>query len=322
MTDISTVLVTGGAGFIGSHLCERLVSEGVEVICLDNFDPFYDPEIKWENISNLLNLPNFTLIEGDIRDLEKLRRIREGYEFGAVIHLAARAGVRRSAREPLLYEEVNVRGTLNLLESFKDVPLKSFIFGSSSSVYGIIRKAPTGEDDETSRPISPYSATKKAGELLCYTYHHLYGIPVTCLRLFSVYGPRMRPDLAIHKFARLIEAGEELPILGDGRARRDYTYVSDIVDGIISALKRPFGYEVFNLGNSRAVELLEVVRLLETELGRRARLKFLPPHPSDVPETCADISKAGKMLGYSPKVDIAVGIREFVRWFRRRHQMN
>ena len=316
MTDISTVLVTGGAGFIGSHLCERLVSEGIEVVCLDNFDPFYDPKIKWGNISNLLNLPNFTLIEGDIRDLKTLRRIREGYEFGAVIHLAARAGVRRSAREPLLYEEVNVRGTLNLLETFKDASLKSFIFGSSSSVYGIIREAPTGEDDETSRPISPYSATKKAGELLCYTYHHLYDIPVTCLRLFSVYGPRMRPDLAIHKFARLIEAGEELPILGDGRARRDYTYVSDIVDGIISALKRPFGYEVFNLGNSRAVELLEIVRLLEKSLGKAARLKFLPPHPSDVPETCADISRAVRMLGYSPKVEISVGIREFVRWFK------
>ncbi|HID57418.1 TPA: NAD-dependent epimerase/dehydratase family protein, partial [Candidatus Poribacteria bacterium] len=314
---MSTVLVTGGAGFIGSHLCERLVSEGVEVICLDNFDPFYDPKIKRQNISNLLNLPNFTLIEGDIRDHERLRWIKEGYEIGAVVHLAARAGVRRSAREPLLYEEVNVKGTLNLLETFKGASLKSFIFGSSSSVYGIIRKGPTREEDETSRPISPYSATKKAGELLCHTYHHLYGMPITCLRLFSVYGPRMRPDLAIHKFARLIESGEELPILGDGRAKRDYTFVSDIVDGIISALKRPFGYEVFNLGNSRAVELLEVVRLLEKSLGKAARLKFLPPHPSDVPETYADISKAERMLGYSPKVEIATGIREFVRWFKR-----
>lgn len=320
MIEVSTVLVTGGAGFIGSHLCERLVSEGIEVVCLDNFDPFYDPKIKRQNISYLMNLPNFTLIEGDIRDLEALRQVRRRYEFGAVVHLAARAGVRRSAREPLLYEEVNVKGTLNLLESFKDASLKSFIFGSSSSVYGIIRKAPTKEDDEASRPISPYSATKKAGELLCHTYHHLYGMPITCLRLFSVYGPRMRPDLAIHKFARLIELGEELPILGDGRARRDYTYVSDIVDGIISALKKPFGYEVFNLGNSRAVELLEVVRLLEKCLGKAAKLRFLPPHPSDVPETYADISKAERMLGYSPKVEISVGIREFVRWFKRHHQ--
>ena len=311
----SKILVTGGAGFIGSHLCDRLVTEGYDVVCLDNFDDFYDPRLKRRNISKLVQLPNFTLVEADIRNFDALQQLKREFQFSAVIHLAARAGVRKSVEKPIIYEEVNVRGTLNLLETFKDAKLEIFIFGSSSSVYGVIEDIPASEGSDTSKPISPYSATKRAGELLCYTYHHLYGIPVTCLRFFSVYGPRMRPDLVIHKFTRLIESGEELPILGDGTARRDYTFITDIVDGIIAALKKPFEFEIFNLGNSETVELMQVIRLLELNLGKPARLKFLPPNPSDVPVTYADIGKASHMLGYSPKVDIETGIGEFVKWY-------
>ena len=312
-----TILVTGGAGFIGSHLVERLLHEGQRVICLDNFDLFYARKIKRTNLQMALRNSNFTLVEGDIRDAECLNPLFEQYPIEKFVHLAARAGVRASIENPQLYEDVNIKGTLNLLEVCKDLPIKQFIFASSSSVYGVNGKVPFSEDDKIEMPISPYAASKRAGELFCYTYHHLYNIPITCLRFFTVYGSRQRPEMAIHKFTRLIDEGEEITMFGDGTSRRDYTYISDIIDGIMGALDKPFVFEIFNLGESQTVELRYLISLIEQNLDKTAKIKRLPEQPGDVPMTFADISKSQKLLNYNPKVKIEEGVEKFVDWYKR-----
>lgn len=309
------VLITGGAGFIGSHLSERLLTEGWRVLCLDNFDTFYDPSIKRDNIAPVFKNSNFSLLEGDIRDLRLLKDIFNKEEIDAVVHIAARAGVRPSIKEPILYYDVNVRGTMNLLEMTRDYHVKKFIFASSSSVYGENEKVPFSEEDNVDYPISPYAATKKAGELICYTYHHLYKIPIVCLRFFTVYGPRQRPEMAIHKFTRLIYEGKSVPVYGDGSSRRDYTYIQDIIDGVVASLNAELSYEVINLGESKTVGLGELISLIEENLQRKASIEWLPLQPGDVPITYADVGKAGKLLGYKPGIDITEGVRRFIEWF-------
>ena len=313
---METILVTGGAGFIGSHLVERLLARGNRVICVDNFAPFYPPEVKRRNIERLLTNERFELVECDIRSEDDLGKIFYTHEIDSVIHLAARVGVRPSISDPLLYQDVNIRGTLNLLELSREKGIKNFVFGASSSVYGASEQIPFREDDSLTRAISPYAASKQAGELFCHTYHHLYHIPVTCLRFFTVYGPRQRPDMAIHKFTRLIDKGEEIPIYGNGSSKRDYTYISDIVDGVISALDNELGFEIINLGDSDTTDLRRLVYLIEENLGKKAKVRELPVQPGDVPTTCADISKARRLLGYGPKVKIEEGIETFIRWYR------
>ncbi len=312
------VLVTGGAGFIGSHLVERLLGEGRwRVAVVDDFNDFYDPALKRRNVEPHLGREEFELFEADIRDRAALEEIfREG-TFDVVVHLAARAGVRPSLAEPVLYTETNVGGTVNLLESAREHNVKQFVFGSSSSVYGENEKVPFAEDDPIFKPISPYAATKAAGELLCHTYSHLFGMRCIALRFFTVYGARQRPDLAIHKFARLISEGKPIPVFGDGTTRRDYTYVEDIVAGVRAAMDYEASpYEVVNLGGSRTVSLSELIALLERELGQRAVIDRQPPQPGDVPQTFADVTKARRLLGYEPSTPIEEGIRRFVRWFK------
>lgn len=316
------ILVTGGAGFIGSHLVDRLLNEGGwHITVVDDFNDFYSPEIKRSNIATHLTSPNYRLVEADIRDYDALERIFAANEFGCIVHLAARAGVRPSLAEPRLYTETNINGTVNLLELAKQHGVKQFVFGSSSSVYGINTKVPFAEDDPISKPISPYAATKAAGELICHTYAHLYDIRVVCLRFFTVYGARQRPDLAIHKFSRLITSGKPIQLFGDGTTRRDYTYIDDIIQGVRSAIDYDRSmYEIFNLGESQTTELSELIILLEKHLGMSASLDRQPPQPGDVPVTFADISKSRELLGYDPTTKISDGIPKFVDWFRA--QMN
>lgn len=309
-------LVTGAAGFIGSHLSERLTSEGWDVVGLDNFDPFYSEEVKRANIAGLISSGKFELVEGDIRDAECVGSILGTGDIDIIVHLAAKAGVRPSIEDPLGYQDVNINGTMVMLESAVANDVKKFIFASSSSVYGNNEKVPFSETDNVDFPISPYAATKKAGELLCYTYSHLYDIDVTCLRLFTVYGPRQRPDLAIHKFARLIEAAEAIPVFGDGSMRRDFTYIDDIIDGVVAAMDTCSGYEVYNLGESRPVRLDELIIAIEKALGKKAIINRLPEQPGDVKQTYADVTKAQEKLGYSPKTEITAGLEDFVRWLR------
>lgn len=313
-------LVTGGAGFIGSHLVDRLLATDVErIVVVDDFNDFYDPSIKHDNIREHLKDTRYSIHEVDIRDREALEAIFAANNFDCVVHLAARAGVRPSLSEPQLYTETNINGTVNLLELAHKHNVKQFVFGSSSSVYGINAKVPFSEDDPIRQPISPYAATKGAGELLCHTYSHLYGLRCVCLRFFTVYGPRQRPDLAIHKFAKLISARKSIPVFGDGTTRRDYTFVDDIIDGVVAAIHyNASNYEVFNLGESRTVELNELISLLEKELDTHAVIDRQPSQPGDVPQTFADISKARAMLGYNPKTQIEEGLRRFVEWFRMR----
>jgi len=317
---MKNLLVTGGAGFIGSHFVDRLLATDVErVVVVDDFNNFYDPTIKHDNIRNHLKDPRYSIWEVDIRDRVALEPLFEQANFDCVVHLAARAGVRPSLSEPQLYTETNINGTLNLLELARQHGIKQFVFGSSSSVYGINAKVPFSEDDPIRQPISPYAATKGAGELLCHTYSHLYGLRCVCLRFFTVYGPRQRPDLAIHKFAKLISQGKPIPVFGDGKTRRDYTYVDDIIDGLMAAIDYDqSSYEVINLGESRTVELNELISLLEKELDTQATIDRQPPQPGDVPQTFADISKARALLGYNPKTPIEEGLRRFVEWFRMR----
>jgi UDP-glucuronate 4-epimerase len=312
------ILITGGAGFIGSHLVDRLLESNVEhVTVVDDFNDFYNPDIKRANIHHQQDNSRYNLVEADIRDAKALEQSLANAQFDCIVHLAARAGVRPSLAQPLLYNETNVNGTLNLLEFARQHGIKQFVFGSSSSVYGINAKVPFSEDDPIRQPISPYAATKGAGELLCHTYSHLYGIRCICLRFFTVYGPRQRPDLAIHKFARLISEGKPIPVFGDGTTRRDYTYIDDIVDGIVAAMNYDQSdYEVINLGESRTVELRELIALLEKELDAHAVIDRQPPQPGDVPQTFADITKARKLLGYNPQTQIEDGVRRFVDWFR------
>lgn len=312
------VLITGGAGFIGSHLVDHLLNEGGwQITVVDDFNDFYSPDIKRANISEHLNLSNYNLIEADIRDYAALEKIFDQNTFDVIVHLAARAGVRPSLAEPKLYTETNVNGTVNLLELAKKHGVKQFVFGSSSSVYGINSKIPFAENDRIHQPISPYAATKAAGELICHTYSHLYDIRCVCLRFFTVYGARQRPDLAIHKFSKLITEEKPIQVFGDGTTRRDYTYIDDIIQGVRAAIDYDKSmYEIFNLGESQTTELSELIHLLEKNLDMNAIIDRQPPQPGDVPITFADISKSRELLGYNPTTKIADGIPKFLEWFR------
>jgi UDP-glucuronate 4-epimerase len=309
------IIVTGGAGFIGSHVCEALLAREWDVLALDNFDTFYDPQIKRHNVQSCLADGRFALAEGDICDAAFVQDVLAG-GADVLVHLAARAGVRPSIQQPLLYQKVNVEGTLVLLEAARRAGVRKFLFASSSSLYGNNRKVPFAESDPVDHPISPYAATKKAGELLCHTYHHLYGLDVTCLRFFTVYGPRQRPDLAIHMFARRIEAGQPVPVFGDGSMRRDYTYIDDIVAGVLAAVDRCQGYHLYNLGESRPVSLTDMIATLERALGRRAIIDRRPLQPGDVDQTYADIRLARTELGYNPATPFADGVARFIAWMR------
>jgi len=309
------VLITGAAGFIGSHLCERLLGDGWTVVGVDNFDDFYDPQIKRRNIDGCLKDKNFQLVEADIRDSAAMNKtVSDGVEI--IVHLAARAGVRPSIAQPLLYADVNVNGTMVLLEAAKKHKVENFIFGSSSSVYGNNRKVPFSEDDNVDFPISPYAATKKAGELICHAYYDLYDISITCLRLFTVYGPRQRPDLAIHKFASLIEQGKPIPVYGDGTMMRDFTYIDDIIDGTVAAMQKCEGFNIYNIGESRPIVVNDLITEIEKALGKKAIKEYLPLQPGDVERTYADVTKAVRELGYNPKTTIQAGLAEFVKWLR------
>ena len=310
------VLVTGGAGFIGSHVAEALLARGDEVVILDNFNTFYDPAIKRGNLDEVRATGDFELVEGDIRDERLVARLF-ARPFDGVVHLAAMAGVRPSLDDPLLYQDVNLRGTMVLMEAIRKAPSTRFVFASSSSVYGGNTVVPFREDHEVTCPVSPYAATKRASELLAYTHHHLFGIPMAGLRFFTVYGPRQRPEMAIHKFVEMTFAGKALPFFGDGTTRRDYTYIDDIVDGVVAALDRCEGYEIYNLGESATTTLTELVEGLERALGCKAKLDRQPNQPGDVPLTCADVSKARAKLGYRPKTPVADGLARYVEWYRR-----
>ena len=317
---MNIILVTGGAGFIGSHLCERLLNDGARVVCLDNFDNFYDPNIKIKNVEGIARKfsEQFELVTGDIRNPDHFKMIFQKNPVDSVVHLAARAGVRPSIVEPLLYEEVNIRGTIALLEACKEHKIKNLIFASSSSVYGENQRVPFTEEDLDIQPISPYGATKRAGELLCYSYHHLYGMNIACMRIFTAYGPRQRPEMAIHKFTRLIDQSEKIPIYGDGSSRRDYTYIDDLIDGMMAVLQRHKGYEIYNLGESRTTSLMELVHLIEEALGKKANIEMLDSQPGDVSITYADITKARRMLNYKTRVSMEEGIKRFVEWYKSR----
>jgi UDP-glucuronate 4-epimerase len=310
---MARILVTGGAGFIGSHVVEALLARGDEVCILDNFNDFYDPALKRRNAAAA---PGARLVEGDIRDAEAMARLFEEGRFDTVLHLAAMAGVRPSLEDPLHYQDVNVRGTLVLLELARRYPGQRFVFASSSSVYGSNESVPFREADDIHHPVSPYAATKRAGELLCYTHHHLYDIPTTCLRFFTVYGPRQRPEMAIHKFVRLALSGRPLPFFGDGSTRRDYTYIDDIVDGVTRSIDRCAGYEIYNLGESATTSLAELVALIGEACGVELKLERLPPQPGDVEITYADVSKARARLGYAPSTPVRLGLERFVAWYR------
>ncbi|MEW6719801.1 MAG: NAD-dependent epimerase/dehydratase family protein [Thermodesulfobacteriota bacterium] len=311
------VFVTGVAGFIGSHAAEALLSRGDRVFGLDNFDPFYDRALKEMNASVLRERPGFSLLEGDIRDGEALAGWGGGVRPDAVLHFAAKAGVRPSVADPAGYADVNVAGTIRVLEWARERGVRRILFASSSSVYGGNTKVPFSEDDFVDHPVSPYAATKKAGELLCHTYCHLYGMNIAALRFFTVYGPRQRPEMAIRKFTRRILEGKEVDLYGDGSSRRDYTYIDDIVSGVLGALDAPPGYRVYNLGESETISLSELVSLLEKACGRPAQRRFVPPQPGDVPITFADIARAKSEIGYDPRTPIREGIVRFVDWYRR-----
>ena len=308
------VLVTGAAGFIGSHLCERLVAANNCVVGLDNFDAFYGRQVKEANIAELLDSDCFELVEGDVRDAQVVESALEKGRVDVIVHLAARAGVRPSIEDPLGCQNVNINGTAVMLESARKCGVGKFVFASSSSVYGNNEKVPFSESDNVDYPISPYAATKKAGELLCHVYSHLHDIDVTCLRLFTVYGPRQRPDLAIHKFARLMLADKPIAVFGDGSTRRDYTYVDDVIDAVVTAVERCDGYEIYNLGGSQPLRLDELISELEGVLNKKAVIDRKPLQPGDVEQTYADVSKAKKKLGYNPQTDIRTGLRQFAEW--------
>lgn len=313
------ILITGGAGFIGSHLAESLLRETAwKVTIVDDLNDFYSPDIKRANLEAARKVGDVQFAQVDIRDADKLRAVFDETEFDCIVHLAARAGVRPSLSQPKLYAETNINGTLNLLEFARDYEVPRFVFGSSSSVYGINSKVPFAEDDPIRQTISPYAATKAAGELLCHTYAHLFKIRMVCLRFFTVYGARQRPDLAIHKFARRITEGKPIQIFGDGTTRRDYTYIDDIIQGVRAAIDYDASkFEIFNLGESETTELSRLVELLEQALDKKAVIDRQPLQPGDVPVTYADISKSRRLLGYDPQTKIEEGIPKFVEWFRR-----
>ena len=311
------ILVTGGAGFIGSHVCDALLNKGKQVVCLDNFNNYYSPKRKRKNIEHNLSNKSFFLEETDIRQLEKLKKVFEKHKITKVIHLAARAGVRASIKDPHIYEEVNVKGTLNLLELSRKFNIKNFVFGSSSSVYGLNKKLPFSEKARTDTQISPYALTKKTGEMLCHTYSKLYKLNITCLRFFTVYGPRGRPDMAPYLFTKLISEDKPIIRYGDGSSKRDYTYIEDVVQAILSASEKNYAYEIFNIGNSKTIELNKFISLIETLLGKKARIIQKDMPKEDIPITYADISKAKKYFGYNPKTNIEQGMKMFVDWFNK-----
>ncbi len=309
-------LVTGAAGFIGSHLCERLLAGGYSVVGVDSFDDFYDPQVKRCNIKTCVKNTGFRLLEADIRNTDAMiKSASDGVDV--IVHLAARAGVRPSIEQPLLYADVNINGTMVLLEAARRCGIKKFIFASSSSVYGNNKKVPFSEDDNVDFPVSPYAATKKACELICHTYCWLYEISITCLRYFTVYGPRQRPDLAIHKFARLIEQGKPIPVYGDGTMMRDFTYIDDIINGTVAAIEKCGGYHIYNLGESEPITVNDLVAQIEKALGKKAIKEYLPVQPGDVNRTYADVSRAVKDLGYRPATGIEQGLSRFVEWLRK-----
>ena len=310
---MARILLTGGAGFIGSHVGERLLARGDDLVVLDNFNSFYDPGLKRRNATRLAAA---RFVEGDIRDAALLERLFQEGQFDAVVHLAAMAGVRPSLADPLYYEDVNVRGTLLILEQLKRRPKTRFVFASSSSVYGSNERVPFAEDDDIHRPVSPYAATKRAGELHCFTYHHLYGIPISALRFFTVYGPRQRPEMAIHKFVRAVFEGKAIPMYGDGSTRRDYTYIDDIVDGVLRSLDRCEGYEIYNLGESQTTSLKDLIQLVGEVCGVEPIVDRQPMQPGDVEITYADVSKARSKLGYDPHTTVRDGLERFVAWYR------
>lgn len=312
-----TILVTGAAGFIGSHVCEHFIEQGMNVVGIDNFDNFYPTDFKKLNLRNLQMTTRFKFYEVDIRDRKSLDKILSSEQIDSVIHLAAKAGVRPSIEFISDYYDVNVTGTVTLLEAMKDHEVKKLIFASSSSVYGNNKKVPFAESDPVDNPISPYASTKKSGELLCHVYSHLHKFDITCLRFFTVYGPRQRPDLAIHKFTRLIDIGKPIPFYGDGTTSRDYTYIYDIVDGINCAFKNLNGFKVYNLGESSVINLNRLVQTIESQVGKKAILNQLPMQKGDVTATYADISKAKRELGYNPRYDFENGIKEFVKWYKK-----
>lgn len=325
MHENKTVLITGGAGFIGSHTCEALLNRGYDVVSVDNFNDYYAPEYKRENIESIKKAAGsstqyFRSYEGDIRDIDFLNGVFEETHPDIVIHLAACAGVRPSILNPMLYTDVNINGTVNLLECLRKHHINKLLFASSSSVYGDNAKTPFSESDMVDRPISPYAATKRAGELICHTYHHLFDVNIACLRFFTVYGPRQRPDLAIYKFTKLISEGKPIPFYGDGSTERDYTFIQDIVDGILKAAKwvdsREKRFDIFNLGESSTIALSQMVRTIENELEMSAVLDIKPQQPGDVRKTYADISHAKAVLGYNPVTEFEKGIKIFVDWYK------
>ncbi|GMK38438.1 epimerase [Paenibacillus sp. CCS19] len=339
---MTTYCVTGGAGFIGSHLCERLLNEGHRVVCIDSFNDVYDYRIKIDNVlkstnadktfrsvdkrtdlqqlPGIVNSSRYKLIAADIRDQAAVDAVFADERIDVVIHLAAMAGVRPSIEDPMLYEEVNVKGTMHILEAMRKHQVRKWLCASSSSVYGNQKKLPFAEQDVVDRMISPYAATKKSCEIMGHTYYHLFGIDTVMLRFFTVYGERQRPDLAIHKFMRMLDNGEELTLYGDGSSRRDYTHIDDIIQGILGALhyveQEERVYEIVNLGTHRTVTLLELVQTLERNAGRVANIRWLPDQPGDVEQTYADVSKAGRLFGYDPTTDFEEGIARFVTWYR------
>ena len=311
-------LVTGAAGFIGSHVCERLLHDGHRVWAFDDLNDFYDPQIKRRTLADIQFLGRpFTFVHGDLTDAGAVNNLFAATKLDQVIHLAARAGVRPSLEQPALYQRVNVEGPVNILEAARKTGCKKVTIASSSSVYGVNAKVPFSESDPIFSAVSPYAVSKLACEALGHVYHHIYGLDVAMLRFFTVYGPRQRPDLAIHKFTKLIDAGRPIPVFGDGSTARDHTFITDILEGILACTRKEFGFEVFNLGESQTVKLSELIALIESALGKKAVIDRQPLQPGDVPITFADISKAEKMLGYHPQVKVAKGIPIFVEWFRR-----
>ena len=318
MTDNhQTTLVTGVAGFIGFHLARALLEKADRVIGIDNLNPYYDVSLKKARLEQITGChPNFTFYHDDINDLDALKRILSHHRIDRICNMAAQAGVRYSIQNPFTYQETNIKGFLNLLEMARQFPVKNFVFASSSSVYGNSKELPFAVEDKVDTPISLYGATKTANELMAYAYSHLFDIPLTGLRYFTVYGPWGRPDMALFLFTKSMLDGRPIDVYNFGKMKRDFTYIDDIVDGTISALNSPFRYEIFNLGNSESVELMELIGIMEEELGIEAKKNFLPLQPGDVPETCANIEKTKKMLGYNPKTSIRTGIRRFLSWYR------
>ncbi len=312
------ILLTGAAGFIGSHLCRRLIEKDHEVLGIDNFDPFYDRTLKESNLLEIRKTGRFEFHEIDIRDVESLTKMwQQRGPFDVVVHLAALAGVRPSLKAPGRYTSVNVQGTVNILELLREKPETRLVFASSSSVYGKRSQVPFDEEDPCNQPASPYAATKRCGELLSYTYNDLYGIDTVCLRFFTVYGPRQRPEMAIADFVRRVAHGEPVTLYGDGSSARDYTFIADIIDGTAAAVEKgPPGFHILNLGGSRTVSLLQLVESIESALGVKAKKVFQPDQPGDVPITCAKVDKAGEILGYSPKIRLKEGLEEYVAWAR------